>query len=189
MHDSWKTYAPMGLPADGTSVALPPSDKVGAAFETELSKAVDAELGARIAEMGALPVNGPAVGNALNKRGVLYAKYGRYDDALRDLQGAAKAGSVSALVNLGNIAMVKSDPAGAFAYYQEAAKQVTDNAGLYVNIARAAAALGKKDDAASALNKVRQIDPQAADKYAELAQAGTSGTRAAEVDSGSVVWF
>ena len=120
---------------------------------------------------------------------MLYGKYGRYDDALRDFQASAKAGSVSALVNLGNISMLKSDPASAYTYYQSAAKHVTDSAGLYVNIAKAAAAIGKNEDAAAALDKVRQLDPQAADKYSALVQTGSSGTRAAEVDTGSVVWF
>ena len=189
MHESWKTYAPMGLPADGTSVELPASGKVGAAFSAELVKAVDAELGSRLAAMGPLPASGLAATAALNARGVLYGKFGRYDDALRDFQAAAKAGSVSALVNLGNVSMLKSDPAGAYGYYQQAAKQVVGNAGLYVDIAKAAAALGKSDAATAALDEARKLDPAAADKYARLAQAGSSGTRAAEIDDDQVAWF
>jgi hypothetical protein len=189
MRESWKTYAPMGLPADGTSVELPASGKVGAAFSAELVKAVDAELGSRLAAMGPLPASGLAATAALNARGVLYGKFGRYDDALRDFQAAAKAGSVSALVNLGNVSMLKSDPAGAYGYYQQAAKQVVGNAGLYVDIAKAAAALGKSDAATAALDEARKLDPAAADKYARLAQAGSSGTRAAEIDDDQVAWF
>jgi tetratricopeptide (TPR) repeat protein len=191
MHESWRTYAPMGLPADGSSVALPSSDKVGAAFQAELFKAINAELSARLNALGAVPASGPAATTCLNNRGVLYGKFGRLDDAAKDFQAAAKAGSVSALVNLGNISMLKSDPASAYGYYQQAVKQVTGNAGFYVNLAKAAAALGKSDAASAALDKVRSLDPQTADKYAGLAQVqtGSSGTRAAEVDDGSLLWF
>jgi tetratricopeptide (TPR) repeat protein len=189
MHESWKTYAPMGLPADGTNVALPASDKVLSAFSSELGKAVEVELGARIAAMGTLPDSGVASATALNNRGVLYGKYGRYDEAFNDFQAASKAGSVPALINLGNVAMLKSDPQAAYDYYQQAVKKITGNAGLYVNLAKAAAALGKKDAAQAALDNVRKLDPQAADKYAQLAQVGTQGTRAAEAVDSSVQWF
>ncbi len=189
MHDSWKTYAPMGLPADGTSVSQPAADKVKTAFDIELAKAVNAELSARIASLGAMPASGPAATTALNNRGVLFGRFGRYDDALRDFKAAAKAGSVPALVNLGNVSMMRSDPSSAYDYYQQAVKQLTGSASLYLSMAKAAAALGKGDAAASALANVRKIDPQAADKYASLAQLGASGTRAAEVDDGGIVWF
>lgn len=188
MHESWKTYAPMGLPADGSSVALPSGDKVVAGFSAALAKAVDAELGARLAAMGSLPESGLAASTALNNRGVLYGRYGRLDEAARDFQAAAKAGSVSALVNMGNIDMLKSDPASAYGYYQQAVKQLTGSASLYINIAKAANALGKADTASAALDSARKLDPKAADKYAELAQVGSSGTRAAEVEGDQVIW-
>jgi hypothetical protein len=189
MHDAWKTYAPMGLPSDGTSVALPASDKVASAFKVELAKAVSAELGARLSALGKLPTSGLAASTALNNRGVLYGKFGKLDEAAGDFQAAAKAGSISALVNLGNIAMLKSDPKSAYDYYKQAEKQVTGSAGFYVNLAKAAAALGKNDAASAALDKVRALDPKTADKYAQLAQTGTAGTRAAEVDESPVVWL
>ena len=183
MHEAWKTYAPMGLPSDGTSVALPASDKVASAFKAELAKAVNAELQARLSALGKMPTSGLAASTALNNRGVLYGKFGKLDEASSDFQAAAKAGSVSALVNLGNIAMLKSAPKSAYEYYQTAIKQMTGSAGFYVNLAKAAAALGKNAAAAAALDKVRALDPKAADKYASLAQVqtGAAGTRAAEV--------
>jgi hypothetical protein len=189
MHEAWQTYAPMGLPADGTSVALPASDKVGSAFRTELARAVSSELGARISALGPLPASGPAATTALNTRGVIYGRFGRLDEALQDFKAAAKAGSVPALVNLGNVSMMRSDPTSAYDYYQQAARQVPGSASLYLNIAKAAAALGKSEVEASALDSARRLDPLAAEKYSELAQVGASGTRAAEVGDGGLQWF
>jgi tetratricopeptide (TPR) repeat protein len=189
MHEAWKIYAPMGLPADGSSVELPPSDKVGAAFFASLGKAVDAELASRIAALGSVPSSGNAAAVALNRRGVLYGKYGRLKQAEADFQAAAKAGNTSSLVNLGNVALLRPDAAGAYEYYRQAEKKVTASASLYINIARAASALGKADAASAALDTARKLDPKAADKYAELAQAGSSGTRAAQADAAGPEWF
>jgi hypothetical protein len=171
MHDSWKTYAPMGLPADGSSVELPPSDKVAAAFASELARDVDAELGQRLEAMGKAPDAGTELASYLNGKGILYGKYARYAEAESSFLAAQKAGSVPALVNLGHIAMLKSDPASAYGYYQDAAKKMKQNAALQVSIAKAASALGKADAAAAALDAARRIDPEVADSY-ELSVQG-----------------
>jgi tetratricopeptide (TPR) repeat protein len=189
VHEAWKTYAPMGLPADGSSVELPPGAKVAAAFSSTINKAVDAELRLRVAALGPMPSSGVAAYTALNNRGVLYGKYGRLVEAQADFQAAAKAGSVSALVNLGNVAMLKSDPKSAYDYYQQALKKTTGSASLYINIAKAANALGKAEAASSAVESARKIDPKAADKYSSLAQVGSNGTRAAAADDGGLSWF
>jgi hypothetical protein len=192
LHEAWKTYAPVGLPADGTSVSAPAPDKVIKAFDAELAKAIDAELGGRLALLGPAPKAGESgvpVAKVLNDRGVLFGKFARYAEAEKSFQAAVKAGSISGLVNLGNIAMLKSDATGAYTYYQMAAKQITGSAGLYVNMAKAAAALGKNADAAAALEIVKRLDPAAAEKYSSLAQVGSAGTRAAEIDDSKPIWF
>jgi tetratricopeptide (TPR) repeat protein len=189
IHEAWKTFAPMGLPADGSSVEQPPSAKVATAFSSSTNKAVDAELKLRIAALGPMPGSGIAASTALNNRGVLYGKYGRLVEAQADFQAAAKAGSTSALVNLGNVAMLKSDPKSAYDYYQQALKKTTGSAALYINLAKAANALGKAEAASSAVESARKIDPKAAEKYSSLAQAGGNGTRAAEADDGVLSWF
>ena len=189
MHDAWKTYAPMGLPADGTNVAAPSHDGVLKAFQTELAKAVDLELGSRLAILGVMDSKGSPNPKALNDRGVLYGKYGRLPDAERDFKAAAKTNYLPSLINLGNVAMLKSDPTAAFGYFQQAAKLSPGNARLLVSLAKSAAALGKTDVAAATLEQVRQLDPKAAEQNASLAQVGTAGTRAAAVDEGGLVWF
>ncbi len=189
LHEAWKTYAPVGLPADGTSVALPAGDKVAKAFAGELAKAVDAELGARLAALAPLAAKGEPAAKGYNDRGVLYGKFGLFTDAEKSFKAAVKEGSLPALVNLGNVAMLKSDPATALGYYQQAAKKMTGDAGLYTNLARSAAALGKNDVAAAALESLKKLDPLAAERYAGLIQAGPGTTRAAEVDDATVIWF
>lgn len=189
VHEAWKVFAPMGLPADGSNVATPSHDRVVKDFKAVLAKAVDAELKARIAALGSIP-KGLQAAKGLNSRGVLYAKYGYLADAEKDFSAAAKDGSVPALVNLGNLAMLKADPASALVNYQQAVALSPDNPRLLANLARAAAALGKGELVAKTLDTIKALDPKMAEQYSQLAQAATaSGTRAAAVDKTSPIWF
>lgn len=191
IHEAWKLYAPVGLPADGSTVAAPTADTILRGFTAELVKAVDAELGARIAAMGV--AQGQISAKGQNDLGVLYGKYGKYPDAEKQFQAAAKRGYIASIVNLGNIAYLKADMNAALGYYEQGAKASPDNPRLLVNLARAAAALGKTDLVQATLASVRKLDPAAADQYAGLATAsvsvGSSGTRATAQDEGGPTWF
>ncbi len=190
IHEAWNLYSPVGLPADGSAVTPPDSAVVSRDFKSELGKVVDAELTARLAMLGQSPARGSRSAKDSNARGVLYAKYGFYNDSRDYFLKAVQEGSVSALVNLGNIAMFESDAESAYKYYQQAAEQLPRNARLKVNFAKAAALLGKLDEAAEAIEEIRKLNPALADQYAGLASAkAASGSRAAEMDSSSVLWF
>lgn len=171
IHEAWALYSPVGLPADGSTIVLPPSADVIRSFKTELTAAVNAELAARLALLGPAPARGPSFARGTNARGVLYAKYGLYQEALRLFGESAQAGSVSALVNLGNISMLQSDAEAAYGYYRQAAKELPRNARLQANLAKAAASLGKSDESAAALDELRKLDPELADQYTRIAAA------------------
>lgn len=192
VHDAWSVYAPVGLPADGSTVGLPSKDALLKGFRAELAKAVDAELGARLqaAKLAASAKGGDAA-KAANDLGILYGKYGRYAEAQRQFELAAGLGLAAATVNLGNLALLKGDYAGALAAYQKASRASPSNARILVNLARAAAGLGKTDLVNSTLASLRSLDPQLADQYAGLSaesQAG-QGARAAGITGGNILWF
>ncbi len=190
VHEAWETYPPVGLPADGSSVRLPAPADVLKGFTAELAVVVTRELSARLELLGP-PGTGPSSAKVRNGRGVLYAKYGFYAEAVDNFREAARAGSSSALVNLGNLLMLQSDPAGAYAYYVKAAAQLPRNPKLQANLAQAAAACGKKTEAEAALRELRALDPELADRYAYVAGAGdpsSSGQRAAAAGT-AVIWF
>jgi tetratricopeptide (TPR) repeat protein len=189
IHKAWTRYAPVGLPADGSTVRLPQSEDILKSFKSELALAVNKELTARINLLGPLE-KGASYTTGVNNRGVLYGKYGYYSEAAKQFEEAAKAGNTSALVNLGNISMLQSDAGKAYGYYQKAAVQMPRSPRLQVNLARAAAALGNQDDADSAMEELRKLDPELANQYAYVAIApGSSITRASEAVDDSILWF
>ena len=191
VHDAWSVYAPVGLPADGSTVSLPPKDALLKSFRAELAKAVDAELGARLAEARLAAAKGADAAKAANDLGILYGKYGRYAEAQKQFELAAGLGLAAATVNLGNLALLKGDYAGALAAYQKAARASPSNARILVNLARAAAGLGKTDLVSSTLSSLRNLDPGLADKYAGLSAESQSaqGARAAAMDDDGPLWF
>ncbi|HUX38926.1 MAG TPA: hypothetical protein VMV44_13585 [Rectinemataceae bacterium] len=191
IHDAWSAYAPVGLPADGSTVPLPARAAFMPDFTAQVAKEVSRELEARIAALGPKPTAADqARQKYLNDRGVLYGRYGRFDEAWKDFQVAARAGSVSALVNLGNIDYMRSDLAGAYQYYQQAAVQSPNNVKLLINLARVASALGKNDVVAATLARLGKLDPAIAAQNSTLSQAkAPASTRAAEVDGDAVNWL
>jgi transglutaminase-like putative cysteine protease len=190
VHEAWKLFAPVGLPADGSAVATPSQDTLVRGFTAELAREVDAELGTRVAALYATQPKGVVSPKGQNDLGVLYGRYGKLIDAEKQFKIAAKQGYLPSIVNLGNIAYLKDDMAGALGFYQQAAKASPDNAKILVSVARAAAALGKTDVVQSAMAVVRKLDPAAADQYSGLsATSDAAHTRAASQDEGGPIWF
>lgn len=191
VHEAWSAYAPVGLPADGSTVGLPVKDALLKSFGAELVKAVDAELGARLAAAKLASAKGGDAARTANDLGILYGKYGRYAEAQRQFELAAGLGLAAATVNLGNLSLLKGDYASALTAYQKAAKASPSNARILVNIARAAAGLGKTDLVSSTLSSLRSLDPKLADQYAGLSaeSQAAQGARAASLDGIGVLWF
>jgi hypothetical protein len=86
---------------------------------------------------------------ALNALGVVYARYGLYDEA-RDYfaRAASSGGAASAWENLGNILFLKEDFSGAEYCYGQALGAGADYPELYLQQARAAYELGRYEQAA-----------------------------------------
>jgi tetratricopeptide (TPR) repeat protein len=187
VHEAWRTFAPVGLPADGSNVVAPAADKVAAGFEPELAKVVKLGMNARLTRLGPLPASGTA--KYLNDRGVIYAKYGMFAEAERDLKKAAADQFAPAVINLGNVAFMKSDYRAAYDYFSRAAKLSPDNPRLLVSLATAAASMGRTDEVIATLERVSKLDQKIAERYASLVQSSSSATRAAEAGKGEIIWF
>ncbi|MGO9310556.1 MAG: tetratricopeptide repeat protein [Spirochaetia bacterium] len=158
------------------------------AYGAELSTLVDREVASRVAPLDEAISRG-ATPKALNSRGVLYAKYGRLELAEKDFQAAlnVKGDYAFALLNLGNLAVLRSDEQGAYQYYSRAAQAAPDNSRAFLGLADAAVALGKRDEADADLSKAKDLDPQLVAQYQGATQE-KGGTRAAEAGNGSTGW-
>jgi tetratricopeptide (TPR) repeat protein len=151
VHEAWKSFAPVGLPADGSSAENVPARPLTVMYSQEVGGFVDQELAVRLAALGGAG-SGPQTPKLLNSRGVLKARYGRLAEAAEEFLAATKGKPFApALVNLGNIAALRADNAAALSYYQQAVKLAPDSSALLVNLSRAQRALGHVQDADTAI--------------------------------------
>lgn len=189
IHEAWKVYPPVGLAADNTTVQIPAQDLVRLAFGAELTRLVDNEITSRVKALNeALQKQASAKG--YNSRGVVYARFGRLELAEKDFLAAlsAKDDYMFALLNMGNLATLRSDPRTAYEYYGRAARAAPDNPHALLELASAAAMLGKHDEADADYANAKKLDPQLAEQYRAPGQEPQAGTRAAEADTRSADW-
>ena len=179
----------MGLAADNTSPLVPAEDLVTLAFSAELSRRVDEELAGILAPLTEA-IRKDSTPKALNSRGLAYARYGRLEKAESDFRAAldSKGDYVYALVNLGNLAALRSDFQAAYEYYSRAVKAAPNNPHALLALAAAARALGKSDEAGQAFESAKKIDPQLAESSGAPGREGEAGTRAAEQGAPAMEW-
>lgn len=189
IHDAWKVYAPVGLSADGTSADPLSKNKIGLAFENELSKYVDLELNRKLEPINAALKDSPSPKN-FNRRGVVLAKFGKLADAERDFKTAvSKSDFGPALVNLGNVSVLKLDYQTAYAYYEKATLLMPSNPRLFVSLAKVAETIGQDQEAKKAIETVKRLDASMAEQFSSPSMPSSDpGTRAAEKDVRSVLW-
>ena len=178
----------MGLAADNTVAQVPAQDLVRLAYGAELSTLVDQEIASRVASLSD-EISKEHTPKALNSRGVVYARYGRLDLAEKDFEAAlnAKSDYAYALLNLGNLATVKTDMQTAYEYYSRAARAAPDNPRAFLGLAGAEVALGKRAEADADFSKAKELDPQLVAQYQAPGQE-QGGTRAAEAGKSTVDW-
>jgi Flp pilus assembly protein TadD len=187
VREAWQTYAPAGLAADATAPQVPAEDLVKLAFSAELSHRVDDELSAAVAPLDQSIRKDPTP-RAYNSRGAVFARYGRLDRAESDFNAALDARSdyVWALVNLGNLATLRSDVQAAYGYFRRAVAAGPRDARALLALSTAAATLGNNEEARQAFASAQLIDPRLAETYG--APGAESGTRAAQQGTPTMEW-
>jgi len=189
--ESWQIYEPVAFSVAEYQVDIPLRDDLVRAFDTELNRFVSREIADQEAPLLARLERRPGDERTLNRLGVLYARYGRFDEA-RDRFRAANGGGgyVPALVNLGNIAFLQEDYAEARSAWDRALREEPDNEAALLGIARLDFAREDYGAAEEAHTRLARLDPDLADRYSYLGTGEVSTGRAADVTQRrlDVVW-
>jgi hypothetical protein len=120
LQDAWRSYPPAAVSVQETYPDKPPEDNVVRLAETDMLRYISSEFGPKIQALQnriRAGETGPALYNQL---GLLYVRAGMYADARTEYQRAAAQGYVSAMVNLGNLAMLERNTAAAERWYGQA---------------------------------------------------------------------
>ena len=183
VHQAWQEYEPVQLPG-GRDMAMPGKDAIVSAFLQEVVKFVDREITPRVTRLqeeikksGDTPLN-------RNRLGVLYAQYGKTDQAEAEfLRATAKQQYLPALLNLGNIQSLKRAWAKARQYYDQAAKLEPRNPKVLLAQSRIYYAAEQYDLARSKFQELEAVDKAIAEQYAYLGGSQESSTRAGDVET------
>lgn len=189
--EAWSAYEPVGLPGAAPAARLPSESSLLDSFQQEIKRFVDHEVSARAMKLLEEIKANKGSPSTVNKLGVLYARYGLIDKAEEQFLGILqKSDYVPALLNLGNLALLRHDPSNAIKYFGRAFGKDPANPGALLGLARAFDQKGDSAQAGSYFQKMQGIAPDLAEKYAYL--KGDTGTTArasqAGAEQGRVEW-
>ncbi len=190
IHAAWETYPPAGLPADASAVVVPETARVAKAFQSALALVAERELAFRLAGVEKAIAQNGATPKSLNDRGIVYAAFGKLDLGIADFRAAQAAGAyLPALVNLGNVLLLKGDAQAAADAYRRASLAAPGNARILANLAKACALMGDSAGATAAIERAKALDPAIAAQVAPSLAAAQPGTRAAEAEAGGGLYW
>jgi len=191
LHEAWQVYEPVALPGAEVAVNLPPSEKIVSASRQEVGKFIDKEISTKAAALESQITKGQDPRKPTNELGVLYARYGQYDQAQKQFEKLlAKEEYVPALLNMGNIFYLNDQKEKALAYYNRAYAKDPENPRVLLQVARVNHDLEHYGTVEKLYAELKARDPDLARRFAYLDLKGEDATRAANVAgvNGVVVW-
>ena len=179
--DAWKLFQPVSF-GGAYDISLPDESVVTESFLRQLNAFRDQQIYAgekklleRIEETG---------GNArlINRLGLLYSRYGLYDNALQQFTRVLEKESyLPALMNRGNVYSVLGELGDAQAAYEAAARADPNNARVLIALTRIYVSAGDMLKAREAYTRLKALSPELARKFPLLeTDAGQAG-RASEL--------
>jgi tetratricopeptide (TPR) repeat protein len=200
VQEAWTVFQPVGLPGAPEAVATPSSAQVLAAYKAEAQRYLDAAIAPQVA---LLQAQIQSAGNlqsekqgtsglaAMNRLGVLHAKYGALDKAEAAFKRVlAVRAYLPAILNLGNLYFIRNDSKAALAAYQRAYEMDPGNPHVLLAIARTSQDLRDYPATKKAYDQLKELDPNLAAQYAYLGAGSETGARASDIGTQrrSVLW-
>jgi tetratricopeptide (TPR) repeat protein len=192
--EAWKTYEAVGIEKteEGRSlkISLPSSTRLASVYDGQLKDFIEREVAPQEAELKKRIAATKQNAALINRLGLLYARYGKYDQATAELEKlVGKSPFVPALVNLGNIYFLKGDHARALNYYSQAARTQPTDAGILISLARAQFGLQRYEEARASYRKAESLDAGLANRFSYIVAENVSSARASAQDSkGVLLW-
>ncbi len=178
--DSWKLYQAVGF-NEGSGIQPPDKNRVSSAFEKTIKSYVDREIYPQVAKIKTQIQQNNSSLRYKNKLAVLYARYGMYDRAeISFKEIVQKKEYKPALLNLGNIAFIHEDFEAASGYYQRVLNIDTNNKSALLGVSRCNHELENYGMVAKTYQKLKEIDPDLASRFAYLDLRGEEANRAAD---------
>jgi hypothetical protein len=188
---AWKLYEPVSISGTALPLLFPSTDAILANYKSNIDNFVAREVQERADYyFGKIQERGESA-RLRNRIGILYARYGMYADAEKQFLIAADrdSGYMAPMINLGNIFYLSKDYENALSWYQKAAVNDPENDVVLAGLARSRYELEQFDQAREDYQRLAEISPETAAKYAYLGQANETYARASAArDKGKTLW-
>lgn len=127
LEEAWKTYPPASITGSEAAFQKPLEESVAKAVETDLLRYISAEFGPKVRAVQDQIRQKGGSQQSYNQLGLLYVRAGMYDEAKSVYKRSAELKSVTAMVNLGNIALLEKDFVTADEWFKKALLIQPDN--------------------------------------------------------------
>ncbi len=172
--EAWRTYEPVAFSVSDGEVDIPLRNAVLAGFSDEIDLLVQREIAGREVQLKERIRRRPDDCAGINQLGVLYARFGLYSRAETEFRRAAEQGSYRpALINLGNISLLKDQLREAEQAFSTVLKADADNPAALLGMSQASYAAKNFPEAEKAFARLEASAPLIAERYSYL--SGTTG--------------
>ncbi len=189
MRDSWKLYAPVGIPDVNPRFTLPDEKDVAQAFDDSVNRYVAREIEQELALFLAAHQGADSPETA-NELGTIYGRHGMLKEAWTHFSRSAGSRNARAAANLGNVAFLRADYQTALTHYQEALSIDPANAVALLGISRSHYELERFEESEEAYRELRAQEPELASRYGYLVSilSGQGRARTFSERLYSIVW-
>ena len=189
MYESWQTYEPVGFLQEEINLSVPSRSEITGVYEKEMTRFINREISDRVSKLKEMIESSNQSPKQVNKLGVLYAKYGKMEDALAQFNSVQNE-YLPALINVGNIHFLNGEIIEAVTVFESASKASENNPVIILQLARSFHELGRYDDSAVLYNRLKDLNPKLADQFSYLDLNREESTRAADAESvmQTVIW-
>ncbi len=191
IHQAWEFYEPVAIPGSALSLIFPAKEAILKSYDENLQIFINREILPKVSYLEDRISNGHDSARLRNRFGVLYARYGQYDDAVKQFQKAIRMDSdyISPLINLGNIHFLNESSEDALSWYKKAERLDPFNSKVIAAVARTQYELEEYGQAEERYAKLKEQAPELAAEYAYLGNESSIAGRASSAKSkGTTLW-
>ena len=182
LNQAWSEFPPVFFKGSELVVSMPSGDKVVNAFLQEQIRFIDREITPAVAQLQAEIQKTKESPQSVNKLGVLYARYGKLDNAMTTFNRIlTKTEYLPALVNLSNVFYLRRNLDKALEMLNRAARKEPDNPYVLLGIARINHEEENYGAVRRSYDRLKQVNSELAGRFAYLDLRGDEATRAADV--------
>ena len=188
---AWERFQPVAFSVSDIRLERLDDERVSARYGTEVTRFTERELAPREQPLLQRLERNSLDQRALNRLGVLYARFGRFAQARSRFEEAQTVSAyVPSILNLGNLALLQGNPASALEAFAAGLEAEPSNPAGLLGKARSQFELGEAAAARETFLELQRVSPAVAERYSFLGadDGGPGRASAAQAYPSDLFW-